>query len=79
MENFFHLLKVKCIYGVCFNNREITRTTVFNYSSAIITAGVDIVFVVDSAWSILKPRLLLELGLHYGGKITYQKSVLVAR
>ncbi|WP_436410446.1 IS3 family transposase [Morganella morganii] len=31
VESFFHSLKVECIHGERFTNREIMRTTVFNY------------------------------------------------
>lgn len=31
LESFFHSLKVECIHGERFFNREIMRTTVFNY------------------------------------------------
>ncbi len=31
VESFFHSLKVECIHGERFSNREIIRTTVFNY------------------------------------------------
>lgn len=31
VESFFHSLKVECIHGERFSNREIMRTTVFNY------------------------------------------------
>lgn len=30
-ESFFHSLKVECIHGKRFIDREIIRTTVFNY------------------------------------------------
>ena len=35
VESFFHSLKVECIHGEHFINREIMRTSVFNYIECV--------------------------------------------